>query len=301
MKEAYLKEHIPCLRSANLITGIEKGYSNDEKYVADHKFLIRVFSDKESDLRKKEFEVITKLSQMSSHVPKAIDFGYLVHEQQAYMLLSYLPGADAESLLPLMTKGDQYKAGYIAGGELKKLHQCMATSNYPAWHIVKKKKSDRYIDEFELIEMDKSLFQLLKTYINANEHIMLNRPNVFQHDDFHPSNLLIDNNRFSGIIDFQRMDWGDPIHDFHKLGFFSKQISIDFTVGIIDGYHENTAPSEQFWKLYALYSAMHIVSALVWGKKLGDQQYIFMKERALEVLHDHDFFTQPIPRWYEKQ
>lgn len=49
--------------------------------------------------------------------------------------------------------------------------------------------------------------------------LLKGRPNTFQHDDFHPSNILIHNRNFSGIIDFGRMDWGDPIHDLQKLGF----------------------------------------------------------------------------------
>ncbi|MCZ3365579.1 MULTISPECIES: aminoglycoside phosphotransferase family protein [Methanobacterium] len=37
------------------------------------------------------------------------------------------------------------------------------------------------------------------------------RPNIFQHDDFHAGNIIINNNKeLTGIIDFNRYDWGDP-------------------------------------------------------------------------------------------
>jgi aminoglycoside phosphotransferase (APT) family kinase protein len=41
---------------------------------------------------------------------------------------------------------------------------------------------------------------------------------TFLHDDYHPGNLIIQDKKLSGIIDFNRYDWGDPIHDFVNLG-----------------------------------------------------------------------------------
>ncbi|WP_228485694.1 aminoglycoside phosphotransferase family protein [Thermaerobacillus caldiproteolyticus] len=152
--------------------------------------------------------------------------------------------------------------------------------------------------ELKKINLDENIKETLETYIKKNETLMKGRPSKFQHDDFHPSNILINNKSFSGIIDFQRMDWGDPIHDLHKLGFFSKQVSIEFTKGIIDGYHENQVLNESFWELYALYSAMHIVSALVWGMGRSREQYEVLLKYSLDVIKDHDNFNCVIPKWY---
>ena len=147
--------------------------------------------------------------------------------------------------------------------------------------------------------LDQHIKDMLETYIKENEHLMIDRPNQFQHDDFHPSNLVINNRTFAGIIDFQRMDWGDPIHDLQKLGFFSKRVSIEFTKGIIDGYHENQPLTDSFWKLYTLYSAIHVVSSLVWGLKISQKQYELLLQYSLEVIEDHDNFKSIIPKWYQ--
>lgn len=137
----------------------------------------------------------------------------------AYMILTYLPGKDAEIALKELTNEEQYRIGILAGKELKKLHRLSAPTDYPAWNTIKKQKSDRYLMELQQIDVDKRIKEMLETYIWENEMLLKGRPNTFQHDDFHPANILIHNRTFSGIIDFGRMDWGDPVHDLQKLGF----------------------------------------------------------------------------------
>ncbi|MBP1949668.1 aminoglycoside phosphotransferase family protein [Virgibacillus litoralis] len=293
-----LEEKISYLKNAKAIVELNKGFSHDKKYVVDNKHLIRIFRIQNHENRKREFDILNRLVAFSNYVPKGFEFKSLINDGVAYMVLEYLPGEDAEGALKYLTEQEQYAAGFHAGEELLRLHQFSAPVNYPSWYSVKRKKNNRYLEQLKEINIDKNIKEMLAIYIKKNEHLMKDRPNTFQHDDFHPANILIQDKTFSGIIDFQRMDWGDPIHDLHKLGFFSKRISIPFTRGIIDGYHKNTAINESFWQLYALYSAMHIVSALVWGKKLGSENFERMLAYSLDVIEDHDRFRQCIPNWY---
>ncbi|MBO1005264.1 aminoglycoside phosphotransferase family protein [Pseudogracilibacillus auburnensis] len=292
----YLKENIPMLKSVSSITKINKGFSNDQKYVIDDKYLIRVFSSENKSCRQEEFHIIQKLNRFSDYVPEAIDFGTLSNMEQSYMILTYFPGEDGETSLKELTEGAQYKAGFTAGNELKKLHELIAPEDTPPWYEHKKQKTEKYLEELELINVEKSLKKMLTSCIRENEMLMKGRPNTFQHDDFHPANLLIHRQKFAGIIDFQRMDWGDPIHDLHKLGFFSSRISVPFTRGIVDGYHSDSSLGDSFWELYLLYSAIHIVSALVWGKRMGI--YEKMLTYSMDVVRDHDHFERIVPKWY---
>lgn len=294
-----LIESIDYLKNAETMVEITKGFSADKKYILDDRFLLRVFSKKDEASRRNEFECIDRLNSYSNYVPKTIDFGTVTELDLSYMILSYLPGRDGEEELPNLTETEQYDAGYTAGRELKKLHSLTAPSTTPVWFETKKKKSDKYLLELKAVPVEETLKQLLENYIHGHEHLMMNRPSTFQHDDYHPSNLLINEKGFSGVIDFQRMDWGDPLHDLTKIGFFAKRISVQFSKGVIDGYHEGTTVNNHFWALYSLYSAMHIVSALVWGRKLGIEQYDKLYSYSLEVLHDHDQFKRMIPSWYE--
>ncbi|SFM33724.1 Predicted kinase, aminoglycoside phosphotransferase (APT) family [Gracilibacillus orientalis] len=286
-------ESIPMVNSAKVMEKIEKGFSRDQKYILDYQYLLRIFPVEEIDKRKVEYQTLKKLAEISDFVPEPIEFG------KGYMILTYLPGEDGEDALQNLTEQDQYIAGLSAGRELRKLHQLDAPQDYPSWYKVKKEKSDNYLYELKKLDLDQSLCSLLQHYIKDNEPIMKNRPNKFQHDDIHPSNLLINQKKFSGIIDFQRMDWGDPVHDLQKLGFFSVQVSIPFTNGVIDGYCREK-PTQAFWELYTLYSAMHVVSALVWGKRISSVQTNLLYNYSLRVLEDHDHFSKIIPSWYGK-
>ncbi|WP_339228850.1 aminoglycoside phosphotransferase family protein [Oceanobacillus sp. FSL K6-2867] len=296
--EQYWKKEIPFLQNMTEIVPVTKGFSYDKKFMIDNQYLLRVFQRKAIKNRKAEYITLSKLSAYSNAIPETIEFGVIKNTNLAYMILTYLPGTDAEIALKNLTNDEQYKAGVLAGKELKKLHCLSAPSDYPSWYSTKKQKSDRYLLELQNINVDKRIKKRLETYIQDNEMLLKGRPNTFQHDDFHPSNILIHNRNFSGIIDFGRMDWGDPIHDLQKLGFFSKRISISFTNGIINGYHDEQLISDSFWELYGLYSAMHIVSSLVWGLKISREQYEIMLEYSLDVIGDHENFICTIPKWY---
>ncbi|MGM0834822.1 MAG: aminoglycoside phosphotransferase family protein [Bacillota bacterium] len=294
------KEKIMHLKNAKSIVELDKGFSLDKKYIIDNKYLLRLFPIEDVKHRRMEYDTIQALSAYSNFVPAGVDFNTLEELDKAYMILTFLPGEDAEVAMKGLTEKEQYHVGFIAGRELKKLHELEAPYDHEPWHILKKKKSDRYIEGLKKIDIDQQLKELLENYILKNEYFMKERPNRFQHDDFHPSNLVIHNKAFAGIIDFQRMDWGDPVHDLQKLGFFSKRVSVPYTKGVVDGYHEDGGVTQEFWELYCLYSAMHIVSAIVWGLKMGQEQYDVLYNYSMDVLRDHDNFSCLVPKWYDQ-
>ncbi|WP_078552289.1 aminoglycoside phosphotransferase family protein [Bacillus alkalicellulosilyticus] len=296
--ETELLQSIPYAKNGRRIRELTKGYSFDKKYVVDDQYLIRVFPTSELEKRQIEFNTIKKLGVYSTCVPEALEFGTLTNSEFSYMVLSFLPGVDAEVGLAELTEDEQYQAGVLAGMELKKLHQLSAPELYPSWYTVKKAKSDRYLSQLKELDLSYDLVKMLEGYIKEHESLMKDRPNTFQHDDFLPANLLLHEKQFAGIIDFQRMDWGDPIHDLQKLGFFSYRVSVEFSKGIIDGYHDMKPISPSFWQLYTFYSVVHIVSALVWSKKSTPDQFELMIEYSLDVLKDHNQLESIIPSWY---
>lgn len=127
---------------------------------------------------------------------------------------------------------------------------------------------------------------------------MKDRPNIFQHDDFHIANLIVKDRRLSGIIDFNRYDWGDPIHEFVKVGIFSAEVSVPFSIGQIQGYHGDKEPNHAFWQLYSLYLAMTLVSSVVWILKVKPEELDSMLSKIYKVMDDHDDFDLLVPKWY---
>lgn len=59
--------------------------------------------------------------------------------------------------------------------------------------------------------------------------------------------------------------------------------------------------NDSFWELYTLYSAIHIVSALVWGKKRSQKEFELLLEYPLDVISDHNNFKCIVPKWYQQK
>ncbi|WP_240948510.1 aminoglycoside phosphotransferase family protein [Bacillus sp. RO1] len=147
-----MEHEIPFMREANRVQQLTKGFSNDQKFVIDDKYLIRLFPLDDVNHRKRELETINMLSSLSDFVPKAIEIGVQEALGLAYMVLTYLPGKDGEEALGSLTEREQYHVGFQAGKELKKLHEYPAPEGTEPWNIHKKRKSDRYIEELKLLE-----------------------------------------------------------------------------------------------------------------------------------------------------
>ena len=81
-------------------------------------------------------------------------------------------------------------------------------------------------------------------FIEENEIYLKNRPNRFQHDDFHLENIIVRDGKYVGVVDFNGYDWGDPLHDFVKIALFARDISIPYSIGQIEGYFNRKIPEE---------------------------------------------------------
>ena len=107
-------------------TLISKGWSSDKKYLvetADSKMQLLRISDIDAyEAKKKEYEIITKYSQLGINMSMPIEFGICNEGKNVYMLLSWVEGRDLEEVLPELSEWDQYKLGRQAGTILRKIH-----------------------------------------------------------------------------------------------------------------------------------------------------------------------------------
>ncbi|MBN1433093.1 MAG: aminoglycoside phosphotransferase family protein [Methanomicrobiaceae archaeon] len=290
---------------------IEKGFSFEEKYLlsgtGEKRYIARISPavGEEEILRKRtEFEVIRNLRAFSTLVPEAYSFGVSCDGGSCYMVLEYIEGSDLEDELPSLSEEEQYELGLQAGRELLNLHRLDAPVLPAPWHERYSLKYARKCQRFDEWGIDPGRIDIgqLSRFISGNEHHMKCRRETFQHDDFHPANLIVNGGRLAGIIDFNRHDWGDQVHDFVKIAYFSSAISVPFSAGQIDGY-SGGKPGDEFWKKYSLYAAMMLIQDMVWGHWYTEQtgsgdQVEQMRERTTRVWSDHDCFRDEIPGWY---
>lgn len=281
---------------------ILKGYSFDKKfYIEDeacNQYVLRISDFSEFLKKQKEFEVMKQIEKLNVKMSKPLFLGVNEDENVCFQLVSYLNGKDATEGLSHYSEDEQYKIGIEAGIELKKMHQLLATSDYPDWFSVKSKKNNRYISAYKELGIHIKGEDKIFNYINENIDLMKNRPNHFQHDDFHVGNIIVEDKRYKGVIDFNRYDYGDPIHDFYKVPMFSTEVSISFSVGQIDGYFNHQVPKE-FWELYTLYLSMSFIPSIVWSKKYYPEDLEEMTERVYRIYDEHKGFERIKPIWYK--
>ncbi len=294
---------IPELRECKEIIQIEKGFSADKKYIIhtekNQKRLLRIFDCADMKQKQLEFMVLKKMeeNQVACSRPKAIgEVG-----QHGYMITSYIEGEDAEIEVLKLSEEKQFQVGVEAGEELKKIHRLQVPPQISSWYSRKVIKHQSYMEAYQNCGVQVKNDEKIIRFIKDHMHLMKDRPNVFQHDDYHLSNLIINNGEFAGVIDFNRYDWGDPVHEFLKIGIFSREVSIPFCTGQIKGYFSGREPDEAFWRLYSLYLAMCVFSTVVWTLKTIPENLDQMLDKVYTFLEDHNYFEEIVPKWYRRE
>jgi aminoglycoside phosphotransferase (APT) family kinase protein len=305
MKLSDLREHIPSLTKAEKISLIERGFSSDQKYFVYHSHseqepthVLRTAPLKQHDRKRREFEVVSRVYEHGVKTSRPIEFGEIESLELCYMVLSFVPGEDAADVLPRLTPEEQYHIGWEAGKELKRIHELRAPAELNEWHVRRAAKHVRQLEVYRQSGYRLPEEKLILDYIDRNMELMKGRPNRLQHDDFHPSNLVVHDGRYSGTIDFNRYDWGDPYHEFLKIAYFSRHDSVPFSIGQVEGYFDGQIPLT-FWKLYSLYNAMIMLPSISWTIQVVPEQLDSMLERIRTVLEDHNNFEGHIPAWFQ--
>lgn len=300
---AALRERIPFLAPFARLEAIVKGYSGDGKYAAiDHdgraRFLIRTFDLGQSQRKQLEYEAMQAAYDRGVRCSQPIALGIVPGLELGYMILAYVDGDEAAEALPLLASSEQYAIGMEAGRELRLINEIECPLPMASWQQrIETKHRDyraRYATCGARIRRDDKLF----AFIDARLPLLRDRPNRLRHDDFHPANLIVKDRKLSGVIDFNRCDWGDPIHEFVKVGMFAAEVSRPFAIGQMRGYHGGNEPDDSFWRLYALYLAMTMVSTVPWILQVKPGESDDMLARIHRVLDDHEDFDRIVPRWY---
>lgn len=298
---------ISMLRNSFKLERIHKGYSSDGKFIVydnNNKplYILRTYSIDQDRGKRLEFNRLQLMERQGVKCSRPIEIGVLPEQELGYMIVSYIEGNEASEELPLLNDKEQFAIGVQAGMELLKITQVLCPDRgIKSWHERMAAKHHRYRTEYAACGVVIDHEAKLLAFIDNNLAIMQNRPNLFQHDDFHIGNLIVKDGNLSGVIDFNRNDWGDPVHEFVKVGIFSAEVSVPFSVGQIRGYHNHGEPDKKFWQLYSLYLAMTLISSVVWVLKVIPEELDSMLVKIRKVMDDHDNFELTVPKWYSQQ
>lgn len=179
------------------------------------------------------------------------------------------------------------------------MHRVSAPDDFPSredrWTQHAEKGSPRY----QKIACQDKRYQGVLIFVQRHLYLLEGRPSCTQHYDFHPGNVLIQGDTFTGLIDIQKIRYVDPVNEFYKMEYFNVPVSNAYSRGVLDGYHENLPIPDSFWELHRLYAAIHILSAEVWANEIAFDQQEKFKKYTLITLDQFDDFKLLIPKWYE--
>lgn len=197
MSKTLIKQ-IPLISNYKEVIEIKKGFSTDEKYVihmhdGNKKLLLRMFNLEELELRKTEYSIMERMQDYHVTCSQPISIGEVAN--RGYMITSYIEGKDAEDEISKYSDQEQYNTGIDAGKELRKMHQLSAPDYISSWYSRKVEKHKKYIDAYLECEVKVKNDHKIMDFIDENIHLMKQRPNLFQHDDFHLGNIIVNNKR----------------------------------------------------------------------------------------------------------
>lgn len=279
-------------------TSVEKGWSGDRKYRAEdtagNVCLLRISPMERYERRKAEFTRTCQVAALGIPMCVPLEFGQC--GEGAYTILSWIEGRDAEEYIPTLSPEKLYAYGLDAGRIAKKMHALPAPPDAEDWEVRFNKKIDRKIALYEACPLKYDGGEAFLRHIAANRHLLANRPQSYQHGDFHIGNMMVDNAGVLTIIDFEKDDHGDPWEEFNRI-VWCAQAAPRFAAGMMDGYFDGEVPME-FWNLLALYICSNTLSSLPWAVSYGEREIRVMREQAAQVLEWYDGMRNPVPSWY---
>ncbi len=277
---------------------IEKGWSADQKYcISDsqgNKYLLRISPAEQYERKKRQFEQMRQVAALGIPMCGPVEFGSC--EEGVYSILGWIDGVDAEEALKAMPQAQQYAYGMDAGRALRAIHSIPAPADLENWEARFNRKMDRKLRMYSECTLKYENGQAFIDFIQTHRHLLKDRPQTYQHGDYHVGNMMIDPQGKLHIIDFDRDDFGDPWEEFNRI-VWCAQAAPAFASGMVDGYFEGAVPME-FWRLLALYIASNALSSLPWAMPFGQEEISVMRQQAQEILDWYDNMTCVVPKWY---
>ncbi len=276
---------------------IEKGWSDDKKFkvtTADGQTcLLRLSAIGRYDERKALFDLLGEVAALGIPMCRPVEFGEC--SNGVYTLHTWIDGCDALDVIPLMPKDEQYRLGKRSGEILGRIHSIPAPDTQEDWYSRFNRKTDIKIKRFEECPIKFEGSEHIIEYIENNRELLRDRPQCFQHGDYHIGNMMMERGELV-IIDFDRFDFGDPWEEFNRI-VWCAQACPHFATGQLDGYFGDTPPLD-FFRLLAFYISSNTISSIYWAVPYGEAQIETMMKQSQEVLSWYDNMRSVVPNWY---
>ncbi len=286
------------------IQPVLKGWSEEKKFLveirAGSRYMLRISPISSLEKREKEFKIMEKIKELGITMSLPLEMGQCGDNKNVYVLLSWVEGEALDEGIKNLEEEEQYFLGLKAGETLKKIHVIPGPDNLENWEGRMGRKIKDRLEKYRSSDLKVKNDQYVIDFIQENIHLLKGRPQVLQHGDYHTGNLVLTPEGDLGVIDFNRGDYGDPFEDFLKMEMFSRELSIFFCRGQLDGYFSRGIP-ENLFPLLALYLASVALFSPVWAEPFGEKEIASMTGRAERIIKDYNNFRRVTPRWLNRR
>ncbi len=277
---------------------IKKGWSADQKFCVQdesgRKFLLRISPAQLSAHRQELFNLLGQLEKLPLSFSQAQEFGYC--QTGVYTLYRWIEGQDLEPILADLAVDRQEELGLAAGRMLRLIHTLPAPQHLASWQERYSAKISRKLAAYKTCGLELNGAACFLDFIANNSQLLANRPQCFTHGDYHIGNMMLADDQLV-IIDFDRFDYADPWEEFNRISWCAA-VSPEFATARIQSYFGGQ-PSEEFFRLLALYISVNAISSLPWAIPFGPAEIAVMQEQAATILSWYDRMQDPIPAWYK--
>lgn len=280
------------------VTPIAKGFSFEKKYklTSDYgDFLVRLSPIDTYSAKAQEFVLVQQLYTNGVHCNQPILILQAEASATVCTLYRYLTGVDAEENISALPVATQYQIGVAAGQDLRRINSLSRATN--TWKARKWQKHERYVKRYfqqaYRFNHDEQLLRFIETNYDPTEAAQ----DYLQHDDFHLGNIVLDGEQYGGILDFERYDWGDPLHEFVKLEWFTWPVSEAFARGQVAGYFGKPQLDDATCLQITVYIVMSLLSTIVWTLEFHPHSWPETERQVLSILARYDDFARIRPQW----
>lgn len=259
-------------------------------YLLDDVLLLRISSNPLQDLDKLNqvgvFKGVQKIHFFGNVSVNNFDYHYLV--------LDFFQGMDLYDALPILTDNELVKIGKDLAETLLRLHQIKG-DYYDIGHYIPtvpnyksswKNGHLAYVDFLksqitslnfpkEIEKVIESAFKYIDKHIDSLDY---ENGAVLLHNDLHPKNIIISNNYYRGLIDWECSQFGEYDFDFvHLLQWciYPKEPSRSFNILLKSAFenYKNILHIPRLSERFTIYQLEHEINQIIWnnGKEIENR------------------------------
>ena len=253
--------------------------------VTGEDIVVRVARPEIADLLVQEIWAMDQCRAQGVPTPEILHFEIASEGfPESYVIMRRLPGVPAH-LIPL-TPGRREGVLEQLGYHLAHVHQVRLTG-FGGLVATSRGYSGRYhsAGDYLLAELGERATRLpkevlpraqvakLQTRLEAGRLIVDPTEPVLIHGDYHFKNVLVQDGRVTGIVDFENLVAGDPVLDFKDIHLRSTWPDSDLRA-LQRGYGRPDLFDDRFWAKLYLYEVPRLLEILNWHVRLRNLEDI---------------------------